>query len=101
MKSYHANLGAGIAGITVRDHEPPSPGPHQILVRVRAASLNFREIAIISRGRYPLPIKPEVIPVSDGAGEVVAIGDGVTRVAVGDRIAGSIFPYWLDGPFAS
>jgi NADPH:quinone reductase-like Zn-dependent oxidoreductase len=99
MKSYHTNLGAGIDGITLRESEQPKPGPHQLLLRVRAASLNFRELSIL-RGYYPLPVKPDLIPVSDGAGEVVAVGEGVTRVKVGDRIAASIFPHWIDGPFA-
>jgi NADPH:quinone reductase-like Zn-dependent oxidoreductase len=99
MKSYHTNLGAGIDGLSLREAERPTPGPHEVLVRVRAASLNFRDIMIIQRGRYPLPIKRDVVPLSDGAGEVVAVGEGVTRVKIGDRIAGSIFPRWIDGPF--
>jgi NADPH:quinone reductase-like Zn-dependent oxidoreductase len=100
MKSYHASLGAGIAGIVLREHARPEPGPHQILVRVRAASPNARELWIL-RGHYPLPIKPDVVLASDGAGEVAAIGEGVTRTKVGDRIAPAIFPRWIDGPFAA
>jgi NADPH:quinone reductase-like Zn-dependent oxidoreductase len=99
MKSYHVNLGAGIDGLVLREQSQPKPGPHQVLMRVRAASLNFRDIMIIQRGRYPLPVKPDVIPVSDGAGEVIAVGESVTRVKAGDRIAGSVFPHWLDVPF--
>jgi NADPH:quinone reductase-like Zn-dependent oxidoreductase len=98
MKSYHANLGAGIEGIVVRTRDQPVPGPHQILVQVRAVSLNFRELSIL-RGYYPLPVKPDVVLASDGAGEVVAVGDNVTRVKVGDRIVAAIFPHWIDGPF--
>jgi NADPH:quinone reductase-like Zn-dependent oxidoreductase len=98
MKSYHGNLGGGIDGIVLREHDTPQPGPNQILVRVRATSLNARELSIL-RGYYPLPIKPEVVLASDGAGEVVAVGAGVTRARVGDRIAASIFPRWIDGPF--
>jgi NADPH:quinone reductase-like Zn-dependent oxidoreductase len=99
LKSYHASLGGGIDGITLREHDIPQPGPHEILVRVRAASLNARELMILG-GYYPLPIKPDLVPVSDGAGEVVAVGDGVTRVKLGDRVAAQIFPRWIDGPFA-
>ena len=100
MRSYHANLGAGIDGLTVRVHEMPRPGAGEVMLRVRASSLSFRELMIL-RGWYPLPIKADVVPVSDGAGEVVEIGEDVTRVAVGDRVAASIFPRWIDGRFAA
>jgi NADPH:quinone reductase-like Zn-dependent oxidoreductase len=99
MRSYHADLGAGLEGLTVRQHETPRPGAGQVLVRVRASSLSFRELMIL-RGWYPLPIKPDVVPVSDGAGEVVDLGEGVSRVAVGDRVTASIFPLWVDGRWA-
>lgn len=98
MKSYHVNLGAGLDGLTVREHPRPEPGPGEALMRVRANSLSYRELMIL-RGAYPLPVKPDVVAVSDGAGEIVAIGPGVTRVRVGDRVAASIFPDWLDGRF--
>jgi NADPH:quinone reductase-like Zn-dependent oxidoreductase len=55
---------------------------------------------MILRGRYPLPIKDDVVPVSDGAGEVAAIGEGVSGVAVDDRVAAAVFPRWMDGRFA-
>lgn len=99
MKSYHANKGAGLEGLKLREHEVPEPGPREVLVQVQARSLNFRELMIL-RGYYPLPIRPDVIPASDGAGLVVAIGSEVTRARVGDRVAGALFPYWIDGPFA-
>ncbi len=99
MRSYHVDMGAGIEGIRLREGPEPRPGPHEVSIRVRAVSLNFRELSIAVRGVYPLPVKPDVIPVSDGAGEVVAVGDGVTRAKVGDRVAVHIFPRWLDGPF--
>src|SRR5215469_17097969 len=99
MKSYHVNVGAGIAGLRMREHDMPVPGSHEVLVRVRACSLSFRELMILVLGFYPLPVGPDVIPVSDGAGEVVAVGSSATRVKVGDRVAGTVFPYWLDGPY--
>ncbi|MGH2713661.1 MAG: zinc-dependent alcohol dehydrogenase family protein [Thermoleophilaceae bacterium] len=99
MRSYHADLGCGIDGLSVREHDTPQPGPGQALVRVRASSLSYRELMIL-RGRYPLPIKDDVVPVSDGAGEVAAIGEGVSGVAVGDRVAAAVFPRWMDGRFA-
>src|SRR5215469_12006979 len=99
MKSYHVNVGAGIAGLRMREHDMPVPGSHEVLVRVRACSLSFRELMILILGYYPLPVRPDVIPVSDGAGEVKAVGEGVTRAKVGDRIVGAVFPHWIDGPF--
>ncbi len=98
MKSYHINSGKGLDGLTLKEHNEPKPGPREVLVRVRAVSLNFRE-RLIMQGIYPLPVKPDVIAVSDGAGEVVAIGEGVTRAKVGDRVVAAIFPRWIDGPF--
>jgi NADPH:quinone reductase-like Zn-dependent oxidoreductase len=100
MRSYHANLGGGIDGLVVREHPMPQPGPDQVLVRVRASSLSRRELMIL-RGWYPLPIKPDVVPISDGAGDVSAVGPGVRRVSVGDRVTAAIFPRWIDGRFRS
>ena len=99
MKSYHVTYGGGIDSLVLREHEIPKPGPGEVLVRVRATSLNARELMIL-RGDYPLPVKPDVVAVSDGAGEVAAIGEGVTRFKVGDRVAASLFPLWLGGPFS-
>jgi NADPH:quinone reductase-like Zn-dependent oxidoreductase len=99
MKSYHVNSGAGLGGLTLKEHNEPRPGPREVLVRMRAVSLNFRELMIL-RGIYPLPVKPDVVPVSDGAGEVTAVGKGVTRAKIGDRVMAAMFPHWMDGPFA-
>jgi NADPH:quinone reductase-like Zn-dependent oxidoreductase len=60
MKSYHANSGAGIAGLTLKEHDEPKPGPREVLIRMRANSLNFRELMVL-RGNYPLPVKPDVV----------------------------------------
>src|SRR6266568_6880105 len=99
MKSYHVNLGAGLDGLVMKEHDILVPGPREVLVRVQACSLSFRELMILVLGFYPLPVRPDVVPVSDGAGEVIAVGEGVTRIKVGDRVAGVVFPYWIDGPY--
>ncbi|GAA4059812.1 zinc-dependent alcohol dehydrogenase family protein [Nonomuraea soli] len=98
MRSYHLDSGAGIDALTMRKHEDPAPGPGQVLLAVRASSLSYREL-LVARGEYVLPVKPDVIPNSDGAGEVVAVGPGVTRFRAGDRAAATLFPSWHDGPF--
>jgi NADPH:quinone reductase-like Zn-dependent oxidoreductase len=66
-------------------------------VRVRAVSVNKRDVFIL-KGTYPLPARLGVIPLSDGAGEVVAVGERVTRFRVGDRVAGNYFARWKSGP---
>ena len=80
----------------MRDEAQPEPKPHEIVVRVRATSLNRRDTMILN-GTYPLTPRLGVVPLSDGAGEIVAIGDAVTRFAVGDRVTGSYFARWIDG----
>jgi NADPH:quinone reductase-like Zn-dependent oxidoreductase len=78
-----------------------APGPREVLVRVRATSLNRRDL-LIHRGLYPAGDREVVVPLSDGAGEVVAVGAGVTRVREGDRVVATFFQDWLDGrPVAS
>ncbi|MEU1225683.1 NAD(P)-dependent alcohol dehydrogenase [Streptomyces sp. NPDC005828] len=100
MRSYHlSHSGAGLSGLSIREHDTPAPGPGQALVAVRATSLSFRELMVLD-GTYVLPVKPDVVPVSDGAGEVVAVGPGADAVRVGDRVAATLFPSWQDGPFA-
>ncbi|WP_257040278.1 alcohol dehydrogenase catalytic domain-containing protein [Streptomyces sp. OK228] len=86
MRAYHLETPGTVDGIAPRETDRPEPGPRDILVRVRAVSLNKRDLLILN-GTYPLKAVPDVIPLSDGAGEVVAVGAEVTRFAVGDRVA--------------
>jgi NADPH:quinone reductase-like Zn-dependent oxidoreductase len=97
VKSYHGESGGGLRSLTVKDHPAPHAGEREVLVRVRANSLNAREFSVLA-GTYPLPVKPDVIMCADGAGEIAAVGPGVSRVAVGDRVAAAMFPNWCDGP---
>lgn len=83
--------------LTLEQRPMPEPGPGQVLLRMRAASLNYRDTVVV-KGAYAAPRLPAVVPCSDGCGEVVAIGDGVTRVQVGDRVAPLFFQDWLSGP---
>ena len=94
MKAYQITEYGGPEGLTLADLPDPKPGPGQALVRVRAASLNYRDLILVKGGPNA---RPNAIPLSDGAGEVVAVGEGVTRVTVGDRVAGIFFQTWLDG----
>jgi NADPH:quinone reductase-like Zn-dependent oxidoreductase len=99
MRSYHlSKSGDGVDGLSVRVHERPAPGPGEVAVAVRAASIGFRE-ALVLRGAYVLPVKPDGVPVAEGAGDVVAVGPGVDAVRVGDRVAATVFPTWQDGPW--
>jgi len=66
------------------------------MVKVKACSLNFRDLGIV-RGTYRMPVRENLIPLSDGAGEVIEVGPGVTRVKVGDHVAGCFFQRWLGG----
>ena len=68
-----------------------------MLIAVKAASLNYRDLMIAKRF-YPLPLLENVIPLSDRAGEIIAVGEGVTRWKAGDRVCGSFFQSWTDGP---
>lgn len=93
MKAYEIHAGADALKLVERPD--PQPGYGQVLVRVRATSLNYRDL-IVAQGNYAGQ-KSAIVPMSDGAGDVVAIGYGVTRVKVGDRVAGIFFQNWIAG----
>lgn len=96
MRTYILEKPGEPDGIVAVERDMPAVGPTDILVRVRAASLNKRDLFIL-KGTYPLPARPGVVPLSDGAGEAVAIGERVTRFRVGDRVAGNYFVRWKSG----
>src|SRR5438477_7366969 len=86
-----------LGGIARRSSQDPRPGLKEVLMRVRASSSNNRDLLVLTGGGRG-PTKIGVVPLSDGAGEVAAIGEGATRVKIGDRIAGCFHPRWFGGP---
>jgi NADPH:quinone reductase-like Zn-dependent oxidoreductase len=95
MKAYEIRE-YGIDALTAVERPVPEPGRGQALVKVRAVSLNYRDLLVI-KGLYSRNLPLPLVPFSDGAGEVVETGDGVTRVKPGDRVAGIFMQKWLDG----
>lgn len=100
MRAYHIEKTGCFEGIVLREQPIPDPGPSEIILRNHAASLNRRDLMIVEE-TYPVLPKPDVIPLSDGAGEVVAIGTNVTRFKVGDRVTGNYFARWRGGRLAA
>ena len=88
----------GIGNLRLVDRPMPQPRRQEVVIRVKATALNYRDNEIV-RGtyhtRFPLPL----IPLSDGVGEIVAIGDDVTRVKVGDRVCSTFWQRWVAGSF--
>ncbi len=85
-------------GIQFVDLPDPSPGPDEVLIRINATSLNYRDYLIVTNNYSTAGIDHDVILLSDGAGEVVALGSSVSRFQSGDRVAGTFFQVWKDGP---
>ncbi|HEX8711771.1 MAG TPA: NAD(P)-dependent alcohol dehydrogenase [Terracidiphilus sp.] len=87
----------GIDSLDFVERPTPTPGPGEVLVNVRAVSINYRDLMMVT-GKYNPKLKLPRIPCSDGAGEVVEVGEGVTAWKPGDRVAGIFMQNWLDGP---
>jgi NADPH:quinone reductase-like Zn-dependent oxidoreductase len=97
MRAWHITSDAGIDGLALVEREALPPGPGEVRVRIRASSMNNRDLQIVrnpTARRIPLPR----VPNSDAAGEVVEVGRGVTSLRVGDRVATCFFQNWADGP---
>jgi NADPH:quinone reductase-like Zn-dependent oxidoreductase len=97
VKAWRFTEGFGTEHLKIVELPDPVAGPGEAVVRVRACSLNFRDLAVM-RGAYGPNVKPPLIPLSDGAGEVLEVGLGVTRVKPGDKVAGIFMQDWLEGP---
>jgi len=96
MKVFEISDGFGIERLTLVDKPEPVPGPGQALVKMRALSLNYRDLMVVT-GTYNPRMKLPRVPFSDGAGEVAAVGPGVSRVKVGDRVTPIFMQKWIDG----
>lgn len=99
MKAFVVKAGStSLDGLAPVELPTPSAGPGEILVAMRAASLNFRDLAIVNGRYFGGALPKDLVALSDGAGEVAAVGAGVTRFKVGDRVAGTFFRGYVDGP---
>ena len=97
MKAYEIVSDGGIDALALAERDEPKPGPGEVLVRVRASSINYRDLSIVEEPG-PRNIPYPRVPNSDGAGEVVETGAGVTRFKAGDKECGTFFQGWIDGP---
>ncbi len=96
MRAYQVQTANGVEDIKLIDQETPTIAADEVLVKMKACSLNFRDLLIPLGGYVRNDVRP-IIPISDGAGEVVAIGDAVNNIQVGARVAGNFFQEWIDG----
>ncbi|AFT71192.1 Alcohol dehydrogenase zinc-binding domain protein [Alloalcanivorax dieselolei B5] len=99
MNTYQLTA-IGFDALTRTDRAPTPPGPGEVRIRPHAASINYRDFALI-QGIYQADLPKPFVPLSDGAGTVEAIGAGVRRFTPGDRVVGHYTTGWLDGPFQS
>lgn len=97
MKVYRLDPIGNLDAIKMFDEPDPKPGPKQIVIRMRAASLNYRDYKVITGTYGHNETKERLIPLSDGAGEVIELGEGVSRVKIGDRVMPIFGQRWLAG----
>ena len=94
MKVVRLKTPASVASLRLLEEDPPAPKAGEVLVRLRASSLNAHDDFVV-RGIFPAA--DGRVPLSDGAGEVLACGEGVTELSVGDAVVSTFWPYWLSG----
>ena len=97
-KAFRTPGGPSIDDLTFDEVDVLPPGPGQVAVDIKSVSLNFRDLAVVT-GRYPRRVSGPTVIASDGCGEVVSVGEGVTAFKPGDRVVGSFFQNWITGPF--
>lgn len=97
MKAYEIQGSFGMENVALVERPDPEPGPRQVLIRLKAASINYRDILMI-RGEYNPKLPLPCIPLSDGMGDVVRVGSGVSRAKVGDRVVACFFDDWVSRP---
>ena len=98
MEVFEIREATGIGGLVLAERPDPAPGPGELLVRMKAASLNYRDL-VVAKGGYGRNQKLPLTPLSDGAGEVAGTGEGVRRFTTGDRVAGCFMQDWVSGGF--
>jgi NADPH:quinone reductase-like Zn-dependent oxidoreductase len=99
MKSWKIKKGGtSLEDLVIAEQAVPTPGPGELLIKVRACSLNYRDSMVLSGNYFSGVVDRDTTPLSCGAGEVVAIGADVTSYRVGDRVASTFFQGWLSGP---
>jgi len=95
MKAYEINQ-FGIENLSLVEREEPQPNANEVTVKFHAASLNYRDLMIV-KGFYNPKLKTPIVPLSDGAGEVVAVGENVTKWKIGDKVCPIFMQGWIDG----
>jgi len=97
VRAFEIQKSFGLDSLVLTERPDPLPGPRQVLLRVRAVSLNYRDLLVVQGSYYPKQPLP-LIPLSDAVGDVVRVGDGVTRVKLGQRVSPIFCQKWLAGP---
>ena len=100
MKRFEIISDGGIDALSLAETDVPTPGPGEVLVKVQANCINYRDLAIVENPRLGNISYPRV-PNSDGAGEVVEVGEGVTRFKAGEVVASTFFQRWTGGSISA
>jgi NADPH:quinone reductase-like Zn-dependent oxidoreductase len=97
VRAWRLSDSFGIDRLELEERSDPALAHGDVRVRVRAVSLNYRDVAMVEHGVAPRGVRLPLLPCSDAVGEVVEVGSGVSRVRVGDRVVSIVFQRWLDG----